>query len=100
MKRKLKQDIEFASDKKTVLDSVSSLCLSRIVGHGADLALNADCIALNTWRLDIGPPMKCCWVCQKAVYTVFVLELSGDEVARANDIQLEFFQESVPLYTG
>ena len=67
------------------------ICLNRIVGHGADLHHNADCITLNKWRLDIGNPSKCCWVCQKTIYTIFVLELEGEEVAKANDLELQFY---------
>jgi hypothetical protein len=28
-----------------------------------------------------------------------VLELEGEEVAKANDLELQFYQDSVPLYS-
>jgi hypothetical protein len=52
------------------------------------MARNADLISINQWCLEIGTPQNCCWVCQKPIYTLFFIELEGDEVDKANDIEL------------
>ena len=75
-------------DTHGVFYSMQTLCFNRILGHTEDMRHNADLITINQWSLEIGTPQGCCWVCQKPIYTLFFIELEGDEVDKANDIEL------------